>query len=373
MPDILCPYCLSKLSRASAYYECEECGTKMEVKSNTVSPRCTNGNCSHRKRIVLKCKNCDAELPPRFLDYQGYVPFAMVGLPGSGKTNYIISSLYRLQSGRMKNVSVQYMDNDTKELYKAGYKSIYSDHKPVDSTNPGEIIPYLYRVQIEKKGLFGKSHIESMSMTIFDGAGEDIVKMAEDTELNNYIINSKYILFLIDPTTLDEVETRVVDLEGLEFSRGNRDSRDNNDTRNLITDMASFIKERTNMKLNSKIKIPVGIVFTKMDLLFDTADFNCSTVREKSEHFTKGGFDSSDAELVSQEIETYLQNIGADDFLDVLRMNFENYRFFGVSSFGNTPADKASKKNSLNQIDTHRVEDPIMWIFSEEGIINKIK
>ena len=69
--------------------------------------------------------------------------------------------------------------------------------------------------------------------------------------------------------------------------------------------------------------------------------------------------------MVDLEIRDWLIRQGETAFLNTIDANFQNVRVFGVSSFGNPP----DENKRLARIRPHRVLDPIMWMFANEGII----
>jgi len=51
-----------------------------------------------------------------------------------------------------------------------------------------------------------------------------------------------------------------------------------------------------------------------------------------------------------------------------VRANFANARYFGVSSFGRPPQGAAGQQK-VEGLAPVRVEDPILWIFHQFGLI----
>jgi hypothetical protein len=51
-----------------------------------------------------------------------------------------------------------------------------------------------------------------------------------------------------------------------------------------------------------------------------------------------------------------------------MRLNYANYRFFGVSALGAEP-DYASYAVAPGGVQPHRVEDPVLWLLSKAGMV----
>ncbi len=364
MNDIRCPYCFEKITTKTAHFECSNCGKKLDVPFGIKMgklpkcPDCKGGI----KRIVLKCNNCEHDLPNDIFQYKKYIPFSIVGLSGSGKTNYITTMIQELKTSR-SGFDVSSMNSETNNRFKEEKKSIYEDLRPSESTNKGEIIPYQWRVR--KNG--GGSSLDSYCMTIFDGAGEDQEKIMDNEEAS-YIATSKYIIFLIDPMSLSRVKHSIKDQNIVKWSSSDNQLNGNNDdddSTNLAQNMATFIRQNKGIRVNKKIDIPVAICFTKIDIILD--QFGQAQITKPSPHAKAKLFKTSDANLVNEEIREYLEDIGEGAFLDAIEYNFSNVRFFGVSSYGNVPLGH----QKLNTVEPHRVLDPLMWIFSQEKMIGK--
>ncbi|MCD7840693.1 MAG: zinc ribbon domain-containing protein [Erysipelotrichaceae bacterium] len=363
MSEIRCPYCFEKITTKTAHFECSNCGETLKMPFNVgrgALPKCPTCKGVGVRRIVLKCNNCEHELPNDLFQYKQYIPFSIVGLSGSGKTNYITTMIQELKTSRC-GFDVSGMNSETNNRFKEEKKSIYDDLRPSESTNRGIIIPYQWRVR--RNG--GGASLDSYCMTIFDGAGED-QKQIMDSDEANYIATSKYIIFLIDPMSLSRVRHSVKDQKIIEWSSAdNQEDNEDDDSINLAQDMATFIRQSKGIGVNKKISIPVAICFTKIDVILD--QFGQAQITKPSPHAKARQFKTSDAKLVDEEIREYLEDIGEGPFLDAIENNFSHAQFFGVSSYGNVPLGHLQ----LNTVEPHRVLDPLMWIFAQEKMIGK--
>jgi hypothetical protein len=130
---------------------------------------------------------------------------------------------------------------------------------------------------------------------------------------------------------------------------------------------------RNDRKLNKseRIKIPVAAVFSKFDTIAPIVkkiNQNC-TVLDPSPHCKEGAFVMGDWYNVKNEIESLLQKWGATALTQQLDINYSNYSYFAMSALGNSP--KAD--NHIDRPSPHRIEDALLWILKEKGVIESKK
>ena len=51
-----------------------------------------------------------------------------------------------------------------------------------------------------------------------------------------------------------------------------------------------------------------------------------------------------------------------------MRLNYTNYRYFGISALGAEP-DYESGSVAPGGVQPHRVEDPVLWLLSKAGTV----
>ena len=142
----------------------------------------------------------------------------------------------------------------------------------------------------------------------------------------------------------------------------------NTDVVEVLSRIVENIRDVKNIR--GKIKVPLALVFTKIDALekFDILRED-SCLRQESEHMSRGVFVYSDFENVNIEIRDLLEN-WLDEELVQLMKNFEKYAFFGLSALGGIPQ---GTKLAGNQIKPRRVLDPLLWILAENKYIRTVK
>ena len=308
---------------------------------------------------LLYCPTVDKLIPRDFLE-DSSLPIALLGAKASGKSNYIGVLVNEIR----KKMSIKYncmlsitSSEESKKYYDAYYYDpLFNHNVVVNSTDAGEIPPLIFPLRfLDKKNRIAKS----AALTFYDTAGENLDSQDNMVVFNRYIPNSKGIILLLDPLQVSSIRDQL---------QGKMDLPNKNTDINVVLNrVVDNIRQVKNIK--GTIKIPLAVVFTKIDALekFDILPEG-SCLREESEHLKRGVFVQSDYENCQKEMETLIVN-WLDEELLVLIHNFEKCSFFGVSSLGNVP----SGNNLSSRISPRRVLDPLLWLLSVNKYIPTVK
>ena len=233
-------------------------------------------------------------------------------------------------------------------------KPLFENKQTVKGTDANtESAPLIYSIDFfQTKGNNYKIK-DSITLSLYDTAGENLDK--EDSMLcnNQYIANANGIIILLDPLQIPSVRKQ---LEGKI-----KLPAQNSDTTEILNRVIKVIRDRKKIKDKSKINIPIALTFTKMDVLikYDIIPEE-SALRLQSEHLARGAFVKSDFENTRLEIEGLLENFFADEVIQLLKQ-FSCYAFFGVSALGENPEGGVNMSGEPNPI---RVLDPLLWLLS---------
>jgi hypothetical protein len=318
-------------------------------------PRCL---CDEVTKKVCPC--CHNDLPSGFGEIKMRT-IALIGAKDAGKSHYIAVLIHELASdsvGGKFDAALQALDERTMERYKTDFwLPIYKRKEVIHSTLPSRArknYPLIYKFSLERDALLPSKRRSSSAMVFFDTAGEDLDKIdVMSTELK-YLVNSDGIIFLLDPLQMSAVrhQTR----GGIKLPDEHTEPQD------IITRAVRLIREANGGA--GKIKTPVAVAFSKIDAirhLFDPG----SPIHQASNH--DGYFDLSDAEAVSENIKAHLSKWDGGKLDPLLKENFENYSYFGLSALGAPP----DADNSLPYgVAPFRVEDPFLWILHQQGIVS---
>ncbi len=138
----------------------------------------------------------------------------------------------------------------------------------------------------------------------------------------------------------------------------------------IMSRVSKLIRNDRNMKSDAKIDIPVAAVFSKFDAIAQLIPEG-STILEISPHCSKKVFDMSDWHNVDNEIRSLLVEWGVESFMSQVDLNYMNHAYFAVSSLGMDNNPKENRK--IDRPRPHRIEDPLLWILKENGVIKSSK
>ncbi|MCI8574280.1 MAG: hypothetical protein HFF89_07595 [Oscillibacter sp.] len=367
MSDLMCPYCLSYLKKADLIRVCTQCGKdqKKDQKKALLFSfgdvlKCTATKNCRGRFANLRCGLCGERLPPNITQYRKYTRLVVVAPSGGGKTVFITTMLEEVQkNARLLGLNFSPMDNSTAIYQDENAKLLYNNRRMPDGTNAGVIQPLQWSVQNIRQS--SGNLVPTYSLTLFDGAGED--QAQADDIICRYIAEAKMILLLLDPTKLYGVRKMMTN-EEIERAGGRMDETVTRNTTKLFIDgIISYIKNTNNIHVGRKMRIPVAVAFAKMDMMrrFFPED---AVVFQPSGHVRGGRFNKAEAEAVHWEIDNWMAHCG-DDLSQTFHANFQNWRYFGLSSFGVPPS---SRKALAQEPQPLRVLDPLLWNFELEGI-----
>ena len=361
-----CPFCIREFDKSKVLYVCPEC-------SNATTPgrferepiRCKTSGCNGFATL-RKCPYCGETIPKTALETPN-LPFSIVGVSNSGKTNYITVMLHELGHSSGMKLALGHQTKETLDHQNANYHLIYEEHATPGSTQSGESLPQIWYIRNLKKR--HGNDVPTYTFTIFDGAGEDHENNLDPSStVCRYINASKAIILAIDPLVLSSIRRGgVVDHDVMTKSLGGTEGTTKNAV-DVINSVADYIKTARGIKSTKMLDIPVAVVLTKFDTILNHDAFGPqATIREKSLTVKDGTIDMTEIKQVDAEIRDWLEQIGEVAFIDALDSNFKEYCFFGVSSYGAPPKDAYTL---VDEIRPHRVLDPILWLFKKEKFID---
>lgn len=319
-------------------------------------------------RIV--CPKCHNSLPESTINGEDMI-ISIVGARASGKSHFVGVIINEL----LNRIAVSFdgaMEgfDDTMKRYKAGsYQKLYVDLTKLDLTQSSETNinndayrPLIFTLKLREKSFF-KTNIKSFTFVFFDTAGEDLEDMDLMNTVNKYICKSAGIIFLLDPMQIPAV---VNGLDNDTVARASAAGNMVSSSDDIITRVSKMIRDDKKMADTKKIDIPVAAVFSKFDAIVPLIPEG-STVLDTSPHCSKKVFDMKDWRNVDVEIRSLLEEWGETAFTSQVDLNYSNYSYFTISALGlnNNP----SVDSKILRPKPHRIEDPLLWILKEKGVI----
>jgi len=363
MAKFVCPFCIRDYNVNKVLYVCPDCGETTPKSKEPV--KCKKGGCGGLA-TQRKCPMCGQEVPKMALETPN-LPFCIVGVSNSGKTNYITVMLHELGKASSLRLALGSQNKETRDHQNENYKRIYEDHTRPESTAAGENMPQIWYIKnlLKKRG----GNVPTYTFTIFDGAGEDYENNLDTSStVCRYINTSKAIIITLDPLILSNIRKGgVVDENIMRNSLAGSEGETKN-AADVVNSLASYIKQARGIKETKILPIPVAVVLTKFDTIISHKSFASNAlIKSPSLNVTDGKVNLGEIKQVDEEIRNWLYEIGEGSFIESLTSNFKEFAFFGVSSYGEPPLDAVTLSDHIRP---HRVLDPVLWLFKKSKFID---
>ena len=358
-----CPFCIREYDKSEVLYVCPDCGTETKPGRFAREPiKCSDPNCGGFATLRV-CPSCHETIPKTALDTPN-LPFSIVGVSTSGKTNYITVMLHELGTSSGLRLGLGHQTQETLTNQNYNWELINKYHQKPPATD-SEVRPQIWYIKnLEKK--HGNS-VPTYTFTIFDGAGEDQENIDPSSTVCRYIKASKAIILTIDPLVLPSVRKGgIVDANIMTNSLNGAEGMGKNAS-DIINSVATYIKVARGIRSDKMLDIPVAVVLTKFDTIINHRAFGSQAIiRNRSLTVRNGMVDLAEIQQVDSEIRNWLLQIGEQAFIDTLDSHCKEYYFFGVSSYGSPP----NETSTPDEIRPHRVLDPILWLFKKAKFID---
>jgi GTPase SAR1 family protein len=396
MAHLTCPYCFERIKPDTLAFRCVNavrCGTEEDRKlydyvhggtpgSGRLGPErlgrvFTAGSkarrmqglpieaecpqCHDRSTKAL-CPHCHNELPHRF----GLVeacPIALIGAKGAGKSNYIAVVIHEFMR-RLSTVfdaSLEALDDQTRKRYADLYEApLFHAQQVVAQTISAASdlrsrYPLSYTIDFRRRQLFGTAH-RIAGLTFFDTAGEDLLSSDVMTTHNRYMTQAQGLIVLFDPLQIPALRQLLPGSSGLPPV--------NPYQHQIIERVIQLLQKTRAIRPGQLIDIPLALAFSKVDLLNGVVD---PQLLRAAEH--PGKLNLNDIEQNHILWRAYLEEWGYSNLTQLLTNSFKRWRFFGLSALGAAPLGNVLERS----VSAFRVEDPLLWLFYENGIIDADK
>jgi len=379
MGKFTCPYCYAE-------HSITDCGLKCSYNIiGNIDKKCkygiekyddASGNDwipSAQKKKCLDCKEAakqlfcdvitDKEIPIEFLSMRS-LPIALLGAKASGKSNYIgvlINEISKRMTGPFNCSLSKTCSKESKDAYdEFYYRPLYTEGRTVRGTDAGtEVPPLIFPLRF----MDNKNKIINMAaLTFYDTAGENLDNKTVMHKFNRYITNAHGIILLLDPLQVPNIRNKLT-ANGL-----NTLPAQNTEIYDVLSIIIDVIRSVKNVK--GQIKIPLALVFTKIDVL---EQYNIlpvdSCLKEESEHIKRGVFVQPDFENTNIQMRDLIDNWLDNDLLGYVNQ-FEQHSFFGVSSLGGNPNGTTIDSKGIRP---RRVLDPLLWLLAKNKYIHTLK
>jgi hypothetical protein len=270
-----------------------------------------------------------------------------VGAKNSGKSTYIAVLLHELSHriGAELGTALVACDDRTIERYKRDFhRPLFGDRRLLPATasavtTPRDPLVYLL-TRTQKKRL--RRQDMSLTLVLFDTAGEDL-RSRDVTDLHlRYLAAADAIIFLVDP---------------MELAAGGDDP--DNDPINVIARVTELLRSGRDLPHGKRLAVPAAVALTKIDAL--SLDGPLQQNRAMS-----AMLDLNDREAVHEQVRALLYDWQAGELDRFLGHEYADYGLFGLSALGGVPRDGSVGTGGIRP---YRVEDPLLWLLHQFGML----
>jgi hypothetical protein len=384
-----CPYCYNKIDPDKVMYQCtgrrapgrpqcpkaedkqrvEELSDATPVypsfspvrgkvmrKSTFECPRCSGAT------SIRVCQVCHSILPANFTVDSPL--FGLVGVRGSGKTVMLTVLTQELTTtvARRFKASIDTVGNSKLltrlDTFRTQMTTAGDRHLPEQTQvySRAETVPAVFEWQLPREGIGGTRTVSTI-LSFYDTSGEDL-KSEDSAREQHYLAAADGLILLLDPfgfpANRDKALGRGVNQESLK-----------DEPRSVLHNVTEMLRTANHLPPNKKIKRPLAIVLAKIDAFFDQVDAD-HPVRKPSA--TGPYFSEQESVDLHNHVAALVSEWGGDDVLNMLALNYSDYRFFVASALGAEP-DYRSMTVSSRGVMPHRVAEPLLWLMARRKFI----
>ena len=386
MSKVVCPYCFHRFNRNEVMFRCvnvANCeneadpilekfcerqqrkigrvipspkgflGLHMGTPKSAVCPKC-----KYESHLMI-CPHCHNNIPTEMVLKKGFV-ISIIGARSSGKTIYITTLINELEthgweiipdlSLTARNVS-ENPEYNTESRYKRDfYNVIYKDNNCPPQTDIGAFqskIPLIYELS--------RYNGDSIFLVFYDTAGENFTDIRNIAGNVRFLNESDAIIFLLDSMSVPYVREKL-NIKGMSETRYDA----------ILANIIQYFRQHGGEN-NSIFSKPIALTFSKIDeVLVHEDDFaetaiSGMSVRNNSSFLRGEGVSIDEMETNSDSLIAAIAAWGEMNFVNQVKNNFKNARYFGISALGGAPSG-----NKITQkVKPYRVLDPLVWILHE--------
>jgi hypothetical protein len=391
LPRTDCYYCGESLKLSKLWYECIGNGDGTCKKATDPARQIQGSYASHVSfpsfppmRVVGRnscpscegqtnlraCPACHTALPVHFRDS---AIFGLVGSRGSGKTVLMTVLVKELRGAIARRCEADISlatDNPEGLAGESDYKAkrenaLYKDGvlpQPTAVLGAGRqhSASVLLRWRTETLDSAGRSAIASTMLSFVDSAGEQGNSLTAAFDLD-YLEVCDGLIVVLDPFALPGARAALsLPPEAITV--------DDEAPLDVVRTVTEKLQVELALSEGQKIQIPAAVVFTKIDAFFTELDRLHSPLMTAPPD--QPSYSEEDGQRVHENMRSLLYLWDAQDIDAHIRMNYADYRYFGVSALGAEP-DYQDHTVAPGGIRPHRVADPVLWLLSKKGIVKR--
>ena len=389
---IACPYCYTSINQSKLAYQClgrglpggPRCVKREDERrrqltnvrtaayptfSSPTSGRARTAACPHcgGRTGVRACPTCHTPLSAIFAESRSPL-VGMVGGKGAGKTVYLSVLHHQLRTTvrRRFHADIRLSGDQqggagSPRQWLADYEEQLFTHGRLFEQTAGALAGLRAPVVIEwrqPKRRLGRQTFDTTVLSFYDAAGEDLASQ-DRVHTQAYLGVANGLILLLDPWQLpgatDHIDVPTPVVQGSEPPL---------EVLNRITEL---LRVSHHVKASKRVQVPLAVVFAKMDAFFPVLGGNHPLLAKPAAlpcYAETAGRDTH------EHVRAILHQYGADDIDTHLAHNYASFRYFAVSALGAAP-DYAAREVDAGGVQPFRVEEPLLWLLSGFGVINR--
>lgn len=303
------------------------------------------------------CGTCHFELThdAGFIDER---VIAVIGGRNTGKSHYIATLVHRLEHevGGNFHWGLRMVGDATRARFERDFRGpLFRQKRVLEQTQTASVIaevktPMVFRLTFER----GRRR-SAINLSFFDTAGEDMKSLDAMSAETRYITRAAGLVFLLDPLQIPAVRERLPAAELPPYDATSEPAY-------LIDRLRDLFESQGGVGATQRVAVPVAFTLSKIDAIFPLTEPG-SLLRQPGEHF--GTVRLGEIRSLHTELWGYLDRWMGTGFNQRIEQGFSRFRYFGVSALGGAP----NAQGRLETVMPLRVEDPILWILLELGLL----
>jgi hypothetical protein len=306
------------------------------------------------------------DLPHTTGKYRNLI-FAVIGAKEAGKSHYLAVLIEQIRKhvGPALGMLLEPLDDHTIKRYRQDfYEPIFRNGTVIKATQSALAdrrvqLPLVYTLTFTGRNLFGHNTIKGVvTLVFFDTAGEDLNSQDTMGTVNKYIYRADGVILLLDPLQLLNVRDKLSGSMAL--------PQVNTESSTILKRTTELIKLGRSMSLETKIKTPLAIAFSKFDAVDPLVD---PQMQLNAEPNHRAGYDLADFNAVNAEMQSLLEDWDGGIIPQQAGTHYDKSGFFGLTALGCNPHGD----QKIPRVLPRRVEDPFLWLLHCHRLIPTAK
>lgn len=320
------------------------------------------------------CSRCHTPLP-QDLRLGSSPLIGMVGRKASGKSVYLTVLYQQLHEvvRKLFEADVQLVgdvqpgSNTVQEWLENNYRALYDKRRllPATESSPnGRRVPLVvaFRYVRRRKRALRRQQLQSVLMSFCDVAGEDLLTQPAAAR-QPYLRAANGLIVMLDAWQIPGVRDELLPEGHDETAQPLASS---------LETITETLRGARGPLVSGKLDVPVAVVVGKFDVLermLPERDY-----LRTAEPRTGPGYDENYGQNVHERLRAQLVRLRADDVENHLRLFYNTYRFFAVSSLGDAPVEtNGRQRTSEGGPRPKNVSQPLLWLLFQQGLVDALE